>query len=71
MPIYEYKCRMCDARFEALRPMREGHEPARCPACGAMETSRLLSVFAAQRSADSSGGECGWDAAAGACFKGG
>ena len=70
MPIYEYKCRTCGRRFEMLRSMRDGHAVAECPACGSGETNRLLSVFAAQ-TAGAESDACGWDAAAGMCFKGG
>ena len=31
MPIYEYHCRQCDARFELLRKM--DNHPDRCPQC--------------------------------------
>ncbi len=72
MPIYEYKCKGCGRRFELMRSMRDGHAPASCPACGSPDTSRLLSVFAAQTGGgESDNGACGWDAAAGACFRGG
>ena len=43
MPLYDFRCRACEARFEAraasdLLP--------RCPECGAEDTERLLSPFA-------------------------
>ena len=41
MPIYEYKCGACGHQFELL--VRETTTPA-CPACGAVELERLLSV---------------------------
>ena len=70
MPIYEYQCRDCRSRFELLRSIREGDSAAPCPTCGSVHTSRQLSVIAPTRNG---GGDdsCGWDAAAGACFKGG
>ena len=73
MPLYEYKCKGCERQFELLRSFRDGHTPARCPACGSEQTNRLLSVFAAPHaeSAGSDSGDCGWDAQAGACFRGG
>ena len=72
MPIYEYKCKTCERQFELLRSFREGQTPARCPACGSEQTNRLLSMFAAP-AADNAGSDtgCGWNEAAGACFKGG
>ena len=46
MPIYEYTCKSCKARFEQLvRNMSEQTE-AKCPECGSTATVRSLSVFA-------------------------
>lgn len=45
MPIYEYHCRICDIRFEQLRPMSAATEPALCPS--GHEAMRVLSVFSA------------------------
>ena len=45
MPVYEYRCRTCDTRFEARRPMSEAAAPIDCPD-GHVDTTRLLSVFA-------------------------
>lgn len=58
MPIYEYKCKSCDSRFETLRPVSQADAPIACPQCEGSETMRLLSVFAAQtRNGGSSAGE--------------
>ncbi len=46
MPLYEYHCEPCNDRFEVLRPMSKGNDPATCPACGGAGR-RVLSVFAA------------------------
>jgi putative FmdB family regulatory protein len=45
MPIYEYYCTSCEKRFEELVLEKE---PAvvHCPACGANEVNRLISLFA-------------------------
>jgi putative FmdB family regulatory protein len=47
MPIYEYKCRSCQGRFEKLRRFSEANSPAPCPQCASDDSMRLLSVFAA------------------------
>lgn len=47
LPIYEFRCRSCDFRFEALRPMGDTGENLDCPSCGALAPEKLLSVFAA------------------------
>jgi putative FmdB family regulatory protein len=53
MPLYEYRCRTCDTRFEARRPMSEATSPIACPE-GHPDTTRLLSLFASVGSAASS-----------------
>lgn len=45
MPLYEYVCRSCGARFERLRPMSRASEPVACPA-GHPKAERTLSLFA-------------------------
>jgi putative FmdB family regulatory protein len=46
MPLYEYQCRACGERFEALvRP--SDTEPPGCPSCKSKDLERLLSTFAA------------------------
>jgi putative FmdB family regulatory protein len=65
MPRYEFRCRTCDDTFEVRRPMSESDAPATCPE-GHVETTRLLSVFAAVGTASAgsaaapaaSGGPC-------------
>lgn len=43
MPIYEFECQECGARFEEL--VQAGAEAA-CQACGAQSTRRLYSTVA-------------------------
>lgn len=48
MPLYEFQCDGCGARFEELVAVSAAPPP--CPACGAGEARRLLSqVFPAPR----------------------
>ena len=47
MPIYEFRCRDCGSRFEALRPMGDEGKDLDCPACGSGSPEKLVSVFAA------------------------
>lgn len=44
MPIYEFECEGCEARFEEL--VAAGG-PAACPTCGSARTRRLYSSVAA------------------------
>ena len=46
MPLYEYVCERCQARFEELRPSSRMDDPARCPD-GHAGARRVLSTFAA------------------------
>ena len=43
MPIYEYQCRGCGHRFEALV---RGSNKATCPSCQGDDLEQLLSMFA-------------------------
>jgi putative FmdB family regulatory protein len=43
MPIFEYACRGCGHKFDAL--VRGSEVPA-CPACSSQDLERLLSMFA-------------------------
>lgn len=45
MPVYEYECRACEARFDKLTTLA-GADHADCPRCGSKEARRLLSVIA-------------------------
>ena len=44
MPLFDFGCRSCGHRFEAL--VRAQDPPASCPACGAADLERLPSAFA-------------------------
>ena len=43
MPIYEYECRACAHRFEAI--VRASDTP-KCPSCEGQDLERLISLFA-------------------------
>ncbi len=44
MPIYEYHCEKCGAKFEIMRGITAGEEEIKCPRCGAKETKKLFSA---------------------------
>lgn len=70
MPIFEYQCTACDARFEELvRSEREAQRVV-CPRCGERRVARQLSVFAAHDAphrAPARAGRCGSCDRAGGC----
>ena len=43
MPIYEYRCEKCEARFETL--VFSSTEEVRCDTCGSEKVTRLMSMF--------------------------
>ncbi len=47
MPLYEYDCRPCGRRFEALVRLASANEPQTCPECGKPTAKRVLSAPAA------------------------
>jgi putative FmdB family regulatory protein len=53
MPLYEYTCASCEARFEFLQRVGEGAKGVSCPECGGKRVERRLSTFA---TASSGGG---------------
>jgi putative FmdB family regulatory protein len=44
MPLYEYFCEECGARFERLRRMAEADDPIECPDCESGKTTRQISA---------------------------
>jgi putative FmdB family regulatory protein len=50
MPIYEYRCEDCNAKFEKLVRRTETAELT-CPSCGQRRLSLQLSTFAAHTGA--------------------
>ena len=70
MPIYEYICQSCEARFEKL--VRRFSEEVACPTCASAAVDKQLSVFAVAGSkATPSFADCGAEACGeGACASG-
>jgi putative FmdB family regulatory protein len=48
MPIYEYRCELCDHAFEAL--VRGASDIPHCPHCGGNDLAKQFSVPAAAQS---------------------
>jgi putative FmdB family regulatory protein len=67
MPIYEYVCMQCESHFEEL--VRSGEQPD-CPACGAADVRKQLSVFSAHATSSSTGFDAGPRSAGGGCCGG-
>jgi putative FmdB family regulatory protein len=54
VPIYEYRCRKCNHKFEVLQKVSEDGTNLECPACKAKNPERIFSVFAGGSSEKSS-----------------
>ena len=63
MPMYEYKCRACENRFEEL--VFNSDARVVCPKCGSDQADKLVSTFASSSLAH--GGSC----TSGNCHKSG
>ncbi|KAB2878557.1 zinc ribbon domain-containing protein [bacterium] len=48
MPVFEYRCKKCDEKFEQL--VFSAKENVECPRCGNADNEKLISVFASKHS---------------------
>lgn len=48
MPLYEYRCEACEARFEIVQALSAKAEDTACPQCRAKKATRLMSAFASK-----------------------
>jgi putative FmdB family regulatory protein len=55
MPLYEYRCRACGARFEVLQRVGADAADLVCPQCGGNEVSKQYSTFASAVAGGSGG----------------
>jgi len=71
MPMFEYYCKKCDAKFEEfVQGDRDKKIP--CPTCGNEQTEKLLSVIGGISMGKSSAPSCGASCpGAGGCSSGG
>ena len=72
MPIFEYRCKDCNAAYESLI---RGDEKPVCPHCASRNAEKALSVFAVSHASGSSGsacadGSCGLPSQGGGCASG-
>jgi putative FmdB family regulatory protein len=44
MPIYDYRCDACGMTYDVLHKGREVAEDVRCPSCGSLQHTRLISA---------------------------
>ena len=69
MPLFEYECRECGERFEAL--VQRASRPS-CPSCGSEDLEKQLSTFGLGGvSGSRDKAPCGAPAKGPSCFSGG
>ena len=56
MPIFEYLCKDCGKRFEALVLAAKSAPKAQCPKCQSRKVEQQISVFAVAGASAKSGG---------------
>ena len=56
MPIYEYECKNCGERFQALLLAGEDDGKMACPRCGARGVKKVISLFSVGSEPTSSSG---------------
>ncbi|MCM8787558.1 MAG: zinc ribbon domain-containing protein [Candidatus Omnitrophica bacterium] len=64
MPIYEYKCKNCKAKFELLITSCGIEVPQKCPGCGSKNIEKLISSFSTKNTSRG----CGECSGCGGCF---
>jgi len=64
VPIFEYRCRDCDRRFEAIV---QGASRAKCPRCAGTRLDKQHSVFAVAHAASGGADSFEADGACGTC----
>jgi putative FmdB family regulatory protein len=70
MPLYEYRCTVCDLRFELLRAYDQTRDGAPCPRCQGASRRLVSACAAAVRGSEPSGAGAGGTGGCGACSGG-
>jgi len=53
MPIYEYRCKNCQHKFEKLVRMSTADDEIECPACHERQVEKVPSLFGARSAGQS------------------
>lgn len=57
MPIYDYACQRCDAKWEEIHTMAACDEQHPCPMCRSIQTGRIITQAVAIKGPPDSGWE--------------
>ncbi|HEX2869059.1 MAG TPA: zinc ribbon domain-containing protein [Ignavibacteriales bacterium] len=67
MPVFEYRCRECNTKFDVLHKSHESQEEVVCPKCKSKDNKKLLSSFSASVSSGSHDHSFGGGCESGSC----
>lgn len=77
MPVFEYRCKECNTKFDVLHKSYNNQEEVVCPKCKSKDNKKLLSSFSASVSGSSEhtfggceNGNCGFSDQHGGCASG-
>ena len=56
MPIYEYQCQVCGARFDKFVRSLSTQFTVQCPQCGSQDCKKALSLFGTSGGSSAGGG---------------
>jgi len=57
MPIFEYQCKDCNAKYDVLHKSSVNIEEVTCPKCNSKNNKKLLSSFSASMGSSSDSGD--------------
>lgn len=77
MPVFEYRCNKCNAKFDVLHKSSNSQEEVVCPRCNSKDSRKLLSAFSAKVTGNfersfggCENGSCGLPEVPGGCASG-
>lgn len=71
MPIFEYVCQQCGARFEKLILSSQRSKSLRCPQCGTENVEKAISLFSSGVGSANASGSAATSSAGSSCGKSG
>jgi len=58
MPLYLYRCEVCNETFDFLAGVGTGDEKPKCPRCKSTNVQKLLSTFGVRTGSSSGSSSC-------------
>ncbi|HHS96689.1 MAG TPA: zinc ribbon domain-containing protein [Chloroflexi bacterium] len=58
MPVYEYRCKKCNVKFEKFVRSLSAQNAVQCPRCGSEEVEKAVSLFGVGNRSRSAASSC-------------